>query len=92
MPELAHVPVWMDTDDLVSVLAEIMARAVMGDSLEGFFEYEMPDPDGKPQSWPDEKWARGFMVRARYRIGNLQGQGGMRVIGSMQEVQEERRL
>jgi hypothetical protein len=64
----------------VADLLEEMARDVrMGDSFEGTFAYEM-QRDGS------------FKVRAAYRVGNLQGQGGMRLIEEPSEPEPAREI
>ena len=64
----------MTRHELLALLDDIRARVEAGDSYEGFLNYLMPDDEPGP---PDVE----FMVEARYRVGNLQGQGGMRMIG-----------
>lgn len=68
-------PVPMSKETLVVLLDDIKEHVEAGDSFEGFLNYLMPGPDD-----PDDAE---FMVEARYRIGNLQGQGGMRIIGEV---------
>jgi hypothetical protein len=65
-------PIYMSREDLLAVIDDIRYRVGAGDSYEGFLNYLMPE-EGDP---PD-----GFRVEARWRVGNLQGQGGMSVIG-----------
>jgi len=67
----------MSHDELLATLEDIIAHVREGDSLEGSFEYLIPDPDEADS----DQWMSGYMVRAAYRIGNLQGQGFMRMIG-----------
>lgn len=59
---------------LLSALDDIRYRVALGDSLEGSIEWLMPEG---PEAGP-----RDFAVRAAWRVGNLQGQGGMRMIGA----------
>jgi hypothetical protein len=66
----------MTKTTLLAVLADIRAHVERDDSFEGFLNYLMPGPD-------DPEDAE-FMVEARYRIGNLDGQGNMRMIGKME--------
>jgi len=74
------VPVPMSQEDLVETLTDILDRVKMGDSYEGSIEYMLPwhtalgDPKNDP---PDVA----YRVRGAYRLGNTQGQGGMRLIG-----------
>lgn len=71
-------PVPMTKETLLALLDDIRAHVDAGDSMEGSLEYLMP--------WDEEKneiiEGADFVVRAAYRIGNLQGQGGMRLIGT----------
>ena len=69
-------PVYMTQEELLDVIDDIRQRVAAGDSYEGFLNYLLPDEDDPPQ---------GFRVEARWRVGNLQGQGGMRVVGEMHE-------
>ena len=66
--------VYMSRENLLAVIDDIRTRVSVGYSYEGFLNYLMPE-EGDP---PD-----GFLVEARWRVGNLQGQGGMRVIGDL---------
>lgn len=63
----------MTKEQFLLVLDDIRARVCQGDSFEGFLNYLMPQPEDGPDAY-----AR---VEARYRIGNSDGQGGMRMIG-----------
>jgi hypothetical protein len=63
----------MTRHELLALLDDIRRRVEAGDSFEGFINYLMPTEDVAPDVE--------FMVEARYRVGNLQGQGGMRMIG-----------
>jgi hypothetical protein len=71
---MKNTPVYLSRAQLLDVIDDIRAHVADGDSFEGHVEYLMPD-QGDP---PD-----GFRVKAAYRIGNLQGQGGMRIVGRM---------
>lgn len=64
-------PSFMPREGLLAILDDIRRRVELGDSFEGFVQYLLPD-EGDP---PD-----GFRVSASYRVGNLQGQGGMRIV------------
>lgn len=66
------------TKELVlEVLDQIRAGVESGDSLEGFVQWSIPyPPEGEPED-------ADFMLLARYRIGNLMGQGGLRSYGKM---------
>lgn len=90
---MRNMPVWMSHDELVGVLADIHDRVRAGDSFEGSIEYLIPGADdGRRDHRPyvtEAEWLRGSMVRASYRIGNLQGQGSLRMIGEMRDVPED---
>jgi hypothetical protein len=68
---MKSAPVLMSHADLLAVLDDIRARVAAGDSFEGSLEYAIPDE-------PTE--GIHYAVRAGYRIGNSQGQGGFRLI------------
>lgn len=65
-------PAPADTEDVLGVLAEAAERVAIGDSFEGFITWVMPTDE--PELEGSE-----FGLIARYRIGNLDGQGGLRV-------------
>lgn len=73
---MPNLPVPMDKATLLKILDDIRILVDAGDSYEGSIEYLMPGP-GDPEDAE-------FMVRGAYRIGNLQGQGGMRLIGKIE--------
>lgn len=63
-------------DELLAIIDDVRARVAAGDSYEGFLNYLMPEEN--------DDWEKvDFRVHARYRVGNLEGQGGMRVIGEL---------
>lgn len=62
-------------EQLVAVLENILEGVKTGDTLEGSIEFLLPYPPGGESEDAD------FMVRASYRIGNTEGQGGLRIIG-----------
>jgi hypothetical protein len=65
-------PIEMTPDQLADTL-EDMARVVRAaDSFEGNIVYE-----------PWERGGPGYLVQGVYRVGNREGQGGMRIIGDM---------
>lgn len=68
-------PVPMSQQDLAALLQDMLDRVKVGDSLEGSIEYALPYIGD-----PEDTYA---MVRAVYRVGNLQGQGGMRMVGEV---------
>jgi hypothetical protein len=59
----------------VAAHLRVMAELVeAGDSLEGSLEYTVPEGTS-----PGDV----VMLRAAYRVGDLAGQGGVRIIGTM---------
>lgn len=64
-------PKFLIKEELLAVLADMITRIEADDSFEGFIEYLIPE---------EENHVNGFNVRASYRIGNLLGQGGMRMV------------
>lgn len=59
----------LNKDELISTLTDILEGVKSGDTLEGSIEFLTSYDDA-------DKWE----VMASYRIGNLQGQGGMKII------------
>lgn len=76
MSELRHVPEPMTRTQFLEVLDDIRKRVEAGDSMEGSLEYTFPDVDS------EEDLSVEFMVLAAYRVGNLQGQGSVRIVGT----------
>lgn len=74
-------PIPLTREQLVEVLHTMAEHVEQGDSFEGSIEYTLPwsKEIGDPETDPPDT----FRVRAAYRIGNLQGQGGMRMIGQL---------
>lgn len=71
------VPINISHDELVGILEDILTRVRAGDSFEGHITWSLPvAEDAEPRS---------FDVITAYRIGNLQGQGGMRMLNGWQE-------
>lgn len=68
------IPQPMSKSTLLLLIADMQEHIEADDSWEGWIEYLMPD---NPEEGVD------FQVRASYRIGNLEGQGGMRMIGEI---------
>lgn len=64
-------PKYLTRSELLEVVDDMRQRIEVGDSFEGFLNYLMPEEGDDPG---------GFRVEARYRVGNLQGQGGMRMV------------
>lgn len=71
-----RVPEPMTRTQLLEVLDDIRERVAAGDSFEGSLEYTMPGVDS------EEDLSVEFMVIGAWRFGNLQGQGGMRMVGN----------
>jgi hypothetical protein len=74
----------MGSAELAMVLDDMMKRVLDGDSYEGHIQYTMPEamtPEEERAGWPSADAE--FWVTGAYRIGNLQGQGGMRMIGTV---------
>lgn len=74
------IPEPMTADQFVAVLEDVLDRVRTGDSFEGNLQYLMPIPDDGQPDFPAEI---AFLVSGSYRVGNSQGQGGMRMIGSI---------
>lgn len=64
----------MKLEELLALLTDIRDSVLVGDSFEGSIEYLMPGPLGLKGD---------FAVRASYRIGNRDGQGGLRTVGKL---------
>jgi hypothetical protein len=63
----------MKPAELAALLREIANLVESGDSLEGSLQYLIPETDED-----------GLAVTASFRVGNLQGQGGIILIGESQ--------
>lgn len=76
---MANLPIFLSREELLEVLDDVRLRVERGDSWEGSLEYLLPWSEelGDPETDPPD----GFRVRAAYRVGNLMGQGGMRMVG-----------
>ena len=72
MPAGWNRPAPADANQLVEVLEDVLTLVREGDSWEGFVQWSMPTDE------PELEGAD-FGLIARYRIGNLAGQGGLRV-------------
>lgn len=71
---------------VAELLRDMSEHVALGDSFEGSIEYSMPDvPDwaqlGEPA--PDGWVPAEVLVRCAYRVGNREGQGGYRIVGSV---------
>ena len=67
------MPQNMPREQLLAILDEIRAGVATGDTLEGSIQFGL-NYDEPPAEHP-------WDVQAAYRVGNLMGQGGMRLIG-----------
>lgn len=74
---MQHYPALLSKEQLSKLLRHMAELVETGDSFEGSLEYLIPDIDPEPKEGED------FAVTARFRIGNLDGQGGMRFIGEL---------
>ncbi len=63
----------MSKEELLSIIDEMGDRVGAGDSFEGFLNYLLP--------FPDDDDSIHFRVEVRFRVGNSEGQGGMKMIG-----------
>lgn len=68
------IPKGLSKAELLEVLGDMHDLVSIDDSFEGSIEYLIPDPEG-PNADAD------FEVRASYRVGNRDGQGGVRMVG-----------
>lgn len=75
-----NLPAPASKEELVEVLKDALLSVGRGDSFEGSITWSMPT---------DEPWLQDadFGLVARYRIGNLDGQGGLRAF--TREVPED---
>jgi predicted transcriptional regulator len=80
---MGNIPAPMSKETLLALLDDIRAHVEANDSFEGYLEYAMPwDAEaGDPVTDGPEVE---FRVKAGYRVGNLQGQGGFRMIGKIE--------
>lgn len=69
------IPRRMSYAELADLLDDMARRVRAGDSYEGNIEYVIPLEDTEGLDMVE--------VRGTYRIGNLMGQGGMRMIGDV---------
>lgn len=69
-PSSGMVPVVMGCDALAGVLGDMAARVLALDSFDGHLEYHPTTVHGQ------------WEVAGAYRVGNREGQGGMRIIGT----------
>lgn len=72
--------------ELLTTLDDMRAGVESGDTLEGFIAFGIPyPPAGEPK---DADW----MLLTRYRIGNIDGQGGLRSVGAMEHPTTTNRI
>jgi hypothetical protein len=64
-------------DELLEILDDMRAHVAAGDSFEGSVEYLMPGPILPAGHSRDAD----FAVISSYRVGNLDGQGSVRLVG-----------
>jgi hypothetical protein len=74
--QLVHVPARLDKEALLEVIAYLLEQVHDDDTLEGFIDFLITETPGV---WD---------VRARFRVGNLHGQGGYQMIGDFKEAPE----
>jgi hypothetical protein len=78
-----NLPVGTTYAALASVLRGMADLVESGDSFEGSIEYLIPtSEDTLPPPVSDDEQPE-VMVRAIFRIGNRDGQGGMRIYGTL---------
>ena len=65
------------TEDLLALLDELKSRIKTGDSFEGAVTYTCLDDGLQPGEWE---------VTGSYRVGNRDGQGGMRILHWSKEM------
>jgi hypothetical protein len=79
-PTPGNAALLMTYENLADVLQDMADRVRAGDSWEGHIEYWVPmEDDAAADDPPDPNLVA---VTAVYRVGNLQGQGGMRMFGA----------
>jgi len=78
-----QIPEPVSKETLLAVLDDIRAHVEASDSFEGYLEYSLPwsEEIGDPAT---DGEGVDFRVKAGYRIGNSQGQGGFRMIGKVE--------
>jgi len=79
---MSNDPVPSTYAEVAAVLRQMATLVELGDSFEGSIEYLMPAPvedESQPGEYPE------VMLRAAFRIGNRDGQGGMRIIGTINQ-------
>lgn len=70
---------------VAEILRNMAEHVAAGDSFEGSIEYSIPTAeDALPPPASDDDQPE-VLVRAVYRIGNTMGQGGYRIVGTMNQ-------
>lgn len=69
-----NTPAPASTADVLGVMRDAFERFEAGDSMEGLIIWSVPVYDDMP-GFEDAE----YELMARYRVGNLDGQGGLRV-------------
>lgn len=81
-----NYPAPASTETVLEVLGECLTGVQEGDTLEGFVQFSLPIP-------PEDPADADFMLIARYRAGNLTGQGCLRTFGHLEpHVSKDRRI
>ena len=83
MAERRLYPVPLTHTETLAVLEQIVDGFRSGDTLEGSIEFTVYVPEEDNPESPIT-WA----VQASYRIGNREGQGGLRMIGEWKDIPE----
>lgn len=81
--EMVHAPETISHGGLVLLMEDLLEGIRSGDSLEGHVGWLLPESDDAPP--------QSFDVLAGWRVGNLQGQGGFRMIGRWERRRSEDR-
>lgn len=86
MAQVQNMPIALTRDELATVLADMLKGVESGDTCEGSIQFLAPSPTmGEPID-------ADYMVMASYRTGNLNGQGGLRLLGTLTEQVTPREL
>lgn len=86
MAQVRNMPIPLTRGELAAVLADVLQGIESGDTLEGSIQFL------QPSATMDEPTDADYMVMASYRIGNLNGQGGLRLLGTLTEQVTPREL
>lgn len=81
-----NLPIPSTYAEVAAILRQMATLVEEGDSYEGILEYLLPDvPEWAQRGQPEpEGWKQPeVLLRAAFRIGNREGQGGMRIFGSI---------